>query len=275
MAREIILDFAQSITRKESLVAATATPPAFYHVLEPMFCRMLCTISDSQKGYKSMKTLTFLHTSPVHIATFERLIAEIEPAVPVKHIVDESLLQDARAFGITLELIERITRTIQQAIDDDAAVVMCTCSTIGGSAEQLAMVLTRPILRIDRAMAERAVALGSRIVVAVALTSTLEPTRQLLLDAAAKAGKTISIVDLLCEGAWERFEHGDHSGYVQIIAASLHDAAWMGDVLVLAQASMSDAAALCGDLPIPILSSPQPGLEAAIQAYHAENAAHG
>jgi hypothetical protein len=213
------------------------------------------------------KTLTFLHTSPVHIATFDRLLAEIDPSIPAKHVVDESLLHDARAFGITSDLTQRITQTIVDAIADDAAVVVCTCSTIGGCAEQANHVTDRPVVRVDRAMAERAVATGKRIIVAAALASTLTPTRQLILDVADQAGKAVAIIEVLCEDAWSHFERGDQSGYLGAIAACLHQAAPAGDVIVLAQASMAGAASLCTDLPIPILSSPRLGLEAAIHAY--------
>jgi hypothetical protein len=197
------------------------------------------------------------------------LLAEIDSAVPVKHVVDESLLQDARTSGMTPELIARITQQVEYAIADDGAVVLCTCSTIGGSAEQMSGVVGRPVIRVDRAMAERAVSIGTRIVVAAALASTLNPTRQLLLDVAAQAGKTISIVDLLCDEAWAQFEQGDLTGYLHTIADCLHDVATTADVIVLAQASMSGATALCQDLSVPILSSPRPGLEAALQAYRA------
>src|SRR5687768_3878216 len=81
------------------------------------------------------KTLAFLHTAPVNVATFDRLLAEIAPSIPVKHVIDESLLRDARAFGITAELEERIHGALTDLMED-AAVVVCTCSTIGGSAEQ-------------------------------------------------------------------------------------------------------------------------------------------
>lgn len=42
----------------------------------------------------------------------------------------------------------------------------------------------------------------------------------------------------------------------------------MGDVIVLAQASMADAAQLRPDINIPILTSPRLGVGAAIQAYY-------
>jgi len=214
-------------------------------------------------------TLTFLHTSPVHIATFDQLLAEIDPSIPVKHVVDESLLHDARANGITAELSYRINQTLVDAIADDAAVVVCTCSTIGGCAEQASHGTDRPIIRVDRAMAEQAVAIGERIVVVAALASTLTPTRQLIEEVAEHAGKAIAISEVLCEAAWPYFERGDHSGYLTTVAACVRQAASTGDVVVLAQASMAGAAALCADLPIPILSSPRLGVEAAIQAYRA------
>jgi hypothetical protein len=129
--------------------------------------------------------------------------------------------------------------------------------------------MSAPVLRVDRAMAERAIALGPRILVAAALASTLGPTRALLLDAAERAGKTVRINELLCDSAWTHFEQGDHAGYLAAIAKCLHSAAGAVDVIVLAQASMADAAALCIDLNIPILSSPRLGLEAAIRAYYA------
>ena len=217
-----------------------------------------------------IKTLTFLHTSPAHIATFDRLIAELDPRLPVRHVVDESLLSEARAAGaITPNLERRIDATVRGAIEQDAAVVLCTCSTIGGCAEDVGRLTNTPVLRVDRPMAERASALGPHILMAAALASTLAPTRALLLDAAERAGKIVQIEELLCDSAWAHFEQGDQAGYIAAIAERLHGAAGYADVIVLAQASMADAAALCADLRIPILSSPRLGLEAAIRAYEA------
>jgi hypothetical protein len=212
------------------------------------------------------KTLTFLHTSPAHIATFEQLLAELAPDIPVQHLVDVRLLDDARTFGLTPDLTERIARTLDAA---GAAVVVCTCSTIGGAAEQAYRADGPAILRIDRPMAERAIAAGSRIIIAATLASTLAPTRQLLLDVARQAGKAVTLIDVLCEGAWAYFERDDQRAYLEAIAGCLRQAAPAGDVIVLAQASMAAATALCPDLGIPILSSPRLGLEAAIQAYRA------
>src|SRR5215217_9599704 len=188
------------------------------------------------------KTLAFLHTSPVHIATFDRLLAEIDPSVTARHIVDESLLNEARAAGeITPALEQRIAVALHDASAPDDAVVLCTCATIGGSAEAAGARAGQVVLRVDRPMAERAVALGRRILVAAALESTLTPTRALILDAARVAGKPIELRALLCEQAWAFFERGDLAGYAQAIAQQLHAGAQDADVIVLAQASMAAA----------------------------------
>ena len=211
--------------------------------------------------------ITFLHTAPAHVATFERLLAELAPDVPAQHIVDEQLLADARAAGITAELAERVAGRIGAARTDGAALLVCTCSTIGGCAEGAAAGIA--VLRIDRPMAERAVALGRRIVLAAALASTLAPTRSLLRDAAARAGREVELIELLCGEAWPHFERGDLPAYYAEIARQLR-AAPPADAIVLAQASMAGAAELCADLPTPILSSPRLGLEAALELYRAQ-----
>jgi len=216
------------------------------------------------------KSLAFLHTSPVHIATFDRLLAEIDPGITARHIVDESLLNEARAAGaITPALASRIAAALRDASAPDGAVVLCTCSTIGGSAEAAGTRAGEVVLRVDRPMAERAVALGDRILMVAALASTLAPTRALILDAARVAGKPIELRELLCASAWAFFERGDLISYAQVIANELRAAADTADVIVLAQASMAAAAPLCADLSIPILSSPRLALEAALAACYA------
>lgn len=215
------------------------------------------------------KMLTFLHTSSVHIPTFDGLLAELAPNVPARHAVDESLLQEAReAGGVTVQLKQKMKEVILSAMRDDTQVMLCTCSTLGGCAEEIGRHTTAPLLRIDRPMAEKAVSLGTRIVVAATVASTLGPTRELILDAARRAHKSAQLIEVLCESAWEKFAQGDQNGYLQQIAEQLLRAAPSGEVIVLAQASMAGATAFCSNLTIPILSSPRLGLEAALKVYY-------
>ena len=208
--------------------------------------------------------LTFLHTSPAHTATFDLLLQELAPNVSVEHIISEAYLDEARTHGLTANLRAKVVNTLIYAADR-ADVVICTCSTIGGYSQAAAQQTDRPVLRVDQPMAARAVALGSRIIVAATLTSTLEPTRELILTTASAADKDVVLIDLFCEGAWELFEQGDQDAFANTIANTLRASATQGDVIVLAQASMAPAAALCQDLPIPVLSSPRLAVEHALQ----------
>ena len=158
------------------------------------------------------KRIAFLHTSPVHVATFEQLVAELAPGTPTVHIVHESLLAEARATGITAEVTAHVTAAIEEAAAQ-SAVILCTCSTIGACAEAITPSTGQPVLRVDRAMAERAVTRGSRIVLAAALQSTLTPTRKLLETVAATADKSILITDCFCVGACIRDRIRDGKGY--------------------------------------------------------------
>lgn len=211
--------------------------------------------------------ITLFHTAAANEAMFANLLQEIAPDIPARHIVDESILPAVRATGLNDKIHQHVTDIVLRAIQEGSEVVLCTCSTIGGCAEDAQQFTEKPVQRVDRAMAEKAVNIGSRIIVAATLTSTLQPTCALIQDAATKAGKTINITELFCSTAWSKFEAGDREGYFADIATDLRKVALNGDVIVLAQASMAGAVALCADLPIPVFSSPRLGLEAAVQTY--------
>ena len=211
--------------------------------------------------------LALLHTTPVLIDIFDRLIEEADLELPVRHIVEEGFLTEAREKGISQDLDERIQGRIGSAIEEGAGVVLCTCSTIGASAESANHSTDGVIVRVDRPMAEKAVEIGSRIIVAAALESTLAPTRNLILEVASTRQRRVELIEVLCENAWSRFEEGDNDGYFSEIARKLKERASEGDVIVLAQASMAGAANLCPEISVPILSSPEIGFQYAVDIW--------
>ena len=210
----------------------------------------------------TFEMLTFLHTSPTHIDTFNTLLRELAPDLPVQHIVDEAILREARDAGRLTEAMQAKVWAQIEALRD-APVVLCTCSTIGGCAEAAGP----NVIRVDRPMAAKAVQMGRRIIVAATLASTLQPTKDLIFDEAHRQNKAIELIEVLCDGAWAKFEQGDQAGYVEVIAKRLHAVTHLGEVIVLAQASM--AAVEREDFGVPVLSSPRLGLEAALAAFHA------
>lgn len=111
-----------------------------------------------------MPSVGFLHTSLVHEPTFTALLEDAAGAHAVDqvHRVDESLLADARSHGIDAVLQERIRAHLRR-LADQVDVIVCTCSTIGGEAERLATADGIVFVRVDRPVAERAIAIGGRI----------------------------------------------------------------------------------------------------------------
>ncbi|MEU8659101.1 aspartate/glutamate racemase family protein, partial [Actinoplanes philippinensis] len=122
-----------------------------------------------------MTTIGFLHTAEVHVATFRGLFAELAPpGLADLHLVDEALLADARRTGSAPGLAGRLRELAAAGAD----LIVCTCSTIGAEAE--ATPTGVPVVRLDRPMAEAAVAMGDRIAVVATVESTVEPTMALI-----------------------------------------------------------------------------------------------
>ncbi|MEV1022856.1 aspartate/glutamate racemase family protein [Streptomyces sp. NPDC050264] len=204
--------------------------------------------------------LTLLHTSPAHIPVFDALRDAGHPELTLRHVVREDLLVRAGETGPD-SVAEDVRELLVAAERDGADTVLCTCSSIGGVAEELAPALGVPVLRVDRPMAALAVAAGDRIAVVATVHSTFAPTVALVEEEGARAGRAVDVRTVFVDGAWERFLAGDRDGYLDRIAAAV-DSVADADAIVLAQASMTDAAGRARTA-LPVLSSPRPGLDAA------------
>jgi hypothetical protein len=212
-----------------------------------------------------MVTVGFLHTAPSHVPAFDELVNDVDPSMIAVHVVEIALLEAARRLGSADSgaVADGVERAIRELVDAGAERVVCTCSTIGGTAEAVGRRCGVDVMRVDRAMAERAVAIGGRIAVLAALDSTIDPTVSLLRSAAAVSGTAPSIGATVVEGAWARFEAGDVEGYHALVADAIVRVGDEADVVVLAQASMARAAELVaiGDVDVPVLSSPRLAVE--------------
>lgn len=209
-------------------------------------------------------TVGFLHTSREHVATFRALVAELLPDAQVLEVVDEIVLDQARRLGERdVRVIGAIADRLAELVDAD--VVVCTCSTLGGVAEQVGRAAGEHVVRVDRAMVQRAVELaassdGRRVAVVATFASTLRPTSDLFDEIMLSTGASVAVETTVIDGAWEHFEHGDTEGYLDVIAAALPAIASTTDVVVLAQASMAAARGRV-DVATPILSSPRLAIE--------------
>ncbi len=209
--------------------------------------------------------VAFLHTSPVHVATFSSLVAALAPGLTANHEVREDLLTLARELGPDHpEVVSRTRAAMLAASRAGASVVVCTCSSVGGAAEGTDTGGRFAAMRVDRAMADAAVASGGTVLVAAALESTLEPTEALLKSSAARARRDVTIRTVVAPGAWALFEAGRDAEYFDSIARAARACLPGPRVVVLAQASMQGAVARLADLGVPVLASPALGVQAVV-----------
>ncbi len=187
-------------------------------------------------------TIGFLHTAQVHVATFDALIAEQSAHIQTCHMVVPSLLEQARSLGVDDIRVRRLVEVAVAELADGSErpdVIVCTCSTVSGIAEQVRARVA--VLRIDRPMAEAGVRAGNRLAVVTAVEGTVAPTISLLTECAMAAGAVVKIVSVPCADAWPLFEAGDVDGYRRAVAHHVDGLDASFDVVVLAQASMLGA----------------------------------
>lgn len=212
----------------------------------------------------SQKTLGLIHTSATLVPVFAELCNKYLPNVKVFNIVDDSLIKNTIACGsLTASTAKRVVNYAGSAEEAGADLILYTCSSIGPAVETAATLTGVPVLRVDQPMADKAVQSGKRIGVIATLSTTLEPTTDLVRRRAIVAGKAIELKAVLCEGAFDALMSGDAATHDKKVGDALRQLVNEVDVVVLAQASMGrvvdglDEA----DRKIPILASPAIAIE--------------
>lgn len=185
-------------------------------------------------------TVAVIHTSPATVELFARLLAEQLPEARIVNMLDDSVLPELRDNGGDITAIApRWSQYARIAKDGGACVILNACSSIGELCATVEQALGIPVIRVDTAMAAKAVELGKIVAVAATLPSTLRPTCELLAATAQTHGRGIEIHPLLVEGAYTALIAGNRDGHDDLIAEALTRAAAFADVVVLAQASMA------------------------------------
>jgi Asp/Glu/hydantoin racemase len=197
------------------------------------------------------------------VPVFAALCKEKLPDVEVFNIVDDSLVKNIREAGRITPTIEmRVAGYLTSAAYAGADYIMVTCSSIGPAVEAGAKGIPTPVLRVDLPMADQAVATGKKIGVIATLSTTLEPTVELIERRATLAARgtpvETRITARVVEGAFEALMAGDGATHDAKVAAALKELSQSVDVIVLAQASMARVvdALKPEDKRVPILASP-------------------
>lgn len=190
--------------------------------------------------------------------TFRELIPEVQ----VEHIAESSLIKEVIANNaVTPAVRRRLLDYYNAAADSGADIIFNTCSSVGDIADLGNSISRVPVFRIDHPMAERAVQEAQRIGVISTLPTTLDPTCRLLKNCAAEAGKEITLVEGLADGAFAAGQSGDSETHDRLIAEAAQRIADSVDLFVLAQGSMARMEQRLSELTgKPVLSSPVLGV---------------
>ena len=212
------------------------------------------------------KKLGLIHTSATLVPIFQDLVEKYlgDKDIQVFNIVDDSLIKNTiERNKLTPDTARRVVNYVGSAEEAGADYVMVTCSSIGPAVESSESLTSIPVLRVDRPMADKAVAEGRRIGVVATLPTTLEPTSDLVRRRAIAAGKDIELTSKLCEGAFEALMGGKPEEHDKKVAAALKELAEKVDVILLAQASMARVVDQLdeADKKVPILASPPVAME--------------
>jgi Asp/Glu/hydantoin racemase len=212
----------------------------------------------------SNKTLGLIHTSATLVPVFAELCAKYLPGIKTFNIVDDSLIKNTIACGaLTKSTAARVVSYAASAKEAGADFILYTCSSIGPAVEIAASLQDIPVLRVDQPMADKAVAIGKKIGVIATLSTTLEPTSDLVRRRAIVAGKEIELISVLCEGAFEALMSGDAATHDAKVGEALKQLSNEVDVILLAQASMARVVDSLSeeDKRVPILASPITAIE--------------
>ena len=166
--------------------------------------------------------IAFLHTLAANQSLFESFISPsgLETLASVHHHSAPQLLQYASTVGIDEELTSMVEQQVLQLEAQGADWVVCTCSSIGALAER-ATTRFAQVLRVDRPMVAEA-SLAAKVKVLAALSTTIEPTMNLLAeydtDAETNTESAQRVTVEVIPDAWPHYLAGDNEAYLTTIA---------------------------------------------------------
>lgn len=215
------------------------------------------------------KHVVIIGTSMSNQQDFMRIFRELDPSIRVNEIADDSLIQDLLANqGPTPSTIKRLCNYAQMAEEAGACLIVNQCSTVSEVADIYAKMVRIPVLKIDQAMAEKAVEMGSNIALVTTNTTTVGPSYRLIESAARAAGKEVKITKFILEHAMEVLFAGDVKTHNELLKAQIEECDGKFDVIVMAQGSMLAIMPELGHIKTPVLTSIPMGVARAVEMVH-------
>lgn len=206
-----------------------------------------------------MKKIVMIHTSPVSLNDLKELVKEKMPDVELVNIIDDSLLEEVKGNGgLTPAIISRMMTYVQTAASIKPDLIFNQCSSVGEAFDIAKKCTDIPTLKIDEAMAEKAVSLGKKIAVIATVASTMKPSCNLVRTKAKEAGKEVEVKEYLVNGALDiLMKEKNVEKHNQLVLNEINKACEECDVVVLAQGSMTAILPYLKETSKPVLTSPE------------------
>lgn len=187
---------------------------------------------------QKLQRLTILHASRAAVDPVAEYYAAQAPEWEITNILDDGVMRLLRARDWE-GAGKRLFRWIEEARDAyEAEAILLTCSALPVvGLQRLKDMAPCPVMKIDEAMAKKAVAAGRRIGVLATFPATKETANDLLRWAAGD--REIELVEELEAAALDALLQGDAQRHDELLLAAVERFRGRVDALVLAQVSMA------------------------------------
>ncbi|HEY9054825.1 MAG TPA: aspartate/glutamate racemase family protein [Rectinemataceae bacterium] len=187
-----------------------------------------------------MRTIAAIYTGVALVKPLSDQLKEALPGYRIMNILDDSMIAEIIAEGkLTPPVRRRLYSYYDAAASAGAELILNTCSSIGEAVYAAREFIPVPIVRIDEAMARRAVMEASRIAVLATLSTTLDPTLDLVRRCAEEAGRRVEAISAVAQGAFQAITAGDAATHDRFVAETAATVAADCDLILLAQGSMA------------------------------------
>lgn len=211
-----------------------------------------------------MKKLVLLSTGVALVPRMMDVVKKLDPEIQIYNIVDDTIVSTIAKNGnvVPPSILARMCDYCRVGEDMKADALLLTCSSISEAIDVAQPLVNLPLFKIDEPMMEEAVCRAeNRIGVAATLMTTLKPSCRQLEKKILESGKALSIVEGLCEGAFDAYLEGNTSLHDNIVRETVSYLLETCDVVVLAQASMATATStLPSSMQARVLTSPELGI---------------
>jgi Asp/Glu/hydantoin racemase len=189
------------------------------------------------------KRVFLVHPTPLALPPVDEAFKTLWPEAQVLNLLDESLYADVGPNGeLTPGLIARVANLFRHCEASRADGIVFSGSTFGPAVEEARKGIKVPVLRIEEAMMDDAVARGGSILVVSTQKRAMPVVRGTLDQAAKLAGKSPAIKEIWVDGARDALNAGDSDRHDRLIAEQ-SAAAGDFDTVVLSMISMAPARA--------------------------------